>query len=114
MLVSFDAIVESTLLKLKQGARLDTCSSETECENLSSSSNSVQTSDICSSVCSDTQRDTHDAMAIDSASGQCESSKQLKKKNSSVLSMFCRYKNLAQARNSSHTVDTVKETENDL
>ncbi|CAL9247144.1 unnamed protein product [Arabidopsis halleri] len=75
---------------LKQGStRLET-SSETEGEeNLSSSSSHV--------FSSDTQLgDTHDAMAIDS----CESLKQLKNKNPSVLSMFSRYKNLAQAQNS--------------
>ncbi|EFH53885.1 predicted protein, partial [Arabidopsis lyrata subsp. lyrata] len=81
----------STLLKLKQGSTRLEASSETEGEeNLSSSSSSHVFS-------SDTQLgDTHDAMAIDS----CESLKQLKNKNPSVLSMFSRYKNLAQAQNS--------------
>ncbi|XP_010515167.1 PREDICTED: uncharacterized protein LOC104791064 [Camelina sativa] len=89
------SVYESTLLKLKQGSKLET-SSETEGEeNLSlSSSSSSSPSQVFSS---DTQiGDTHDAMAIES----CESSKQLKnKKNPSVLSMFCKYKNQAQARN---------------
>ncbi|AEE78422.1 hypothetical protein AtNW77_Chr3g0203141 [Arabidopsis thaliana] len=85
------SVYESTLLKLKQGStRQDTTSSETEGEeNLSSTSSSHVLS-------SDTQLgDTHDAMAIDS----CESSKQIKSKNPSVLSMFSKYKNQAQARN---------------
>ncbi|CAN7021941.1 hypothetical protein IGI04_022998 [Brassica rapa subsp. trilocularis] len=88
------SVYESTLLKLKQGSRLDTVgpSPETEFENLSSSSA--------------TQREPHDVtmcsgsddaiMGIDS--GSC-----VKKKNPSVLFMFCRYKNQAQARNLSHT-----------
>ncbi|KAG2329627.1 hypothetical protein Bca4012_020829 [Brassica carinata] len=99
------SVYESTLLKLKQGSRLDSVgpSPETEIENPSSSS--------------DTQREAHDvtlcngsddAMAIDS--GSC-----VKKKNPSVLSMFCRYKNQAQARNLSLTVDTTTtETESAL
>ncbi|KAF8100093.1 hypothetical protein N665_0231s0032 [Sinapis alba] len=67
------SVYESTLLKLKQGSRLDTVAP------------------------SDTQREPHDvtlcngsdaAMAIDS--GSC-----VKKKNPSVLSMFCRYKRQA-------------------
>ncbi|CAH8267887.1 unnamed protein product [Arabidopsis lyrata] len=100
------SVYESTLLKLKQGStRLDTTSSETEGEeNLPSSPSHV--------FSSDTQGDTHDmtlcngsdAMAIDS----CESSKQLKNKNPSVLSMFSKYKNQAQARNMK------TETHNDL
>ncbi|XP_010426345.1 PREDICTED: uncharacterized protein LOC104711343 [Camelina sativa] len=83
------SVYESTLLKLKQGSKLET-SSETEGEeNMSSSSSQVFSSDSKSG-------DTHDAtMAIDSS----ESSKQLKNKNPSVLSMFCKYKNQAQARN---------------
>ncbi|KAG7564912.1 hypothetical protein ISN44_As10g016540 [Arabidopsis suecica] len=87
------SVYESTLLKLKQGStRLDT-SPETEGEvNLSSSSSDTQLGD------------THDAMAIDS----CESTKQLKDKNPSVLSMFSKYKNQAQARNMK------TETHNDL
>uniref|UniRef100_A0A1J3GTU8 Uncharacterized protein n=1 Tax=Noccaea caerulescens TaxID=107243 RepID=A0A1J3GTU8_NOCCA len=115
------SVYESTLLKLKQGSRLDSVGplSETETENLSSSSNSVETS----AVCMDTQGEANDvtlcngsdAMAIDLGSGQCESSKQQKNKNPSVLSMFCRYKDLSQARNLSHTVDTTTaETENAL
>ncbi|KAL0847454.1 hypothetical protein Bca101_020700 [Brassica carinata] len=99
------SVYESTLLKLKQGSRLDSVgpSPETEIKNPSSSS--------------DSQREAHDvtlcngsddAMAIDS--GSC-----VKKKNPSVLSMFCRYKNQAQARNLSLTVDTTTtETESAL
>lgn len=102
----FDVVVESTLLKLKQGSRLDAAapSSESEIEKPSSSS--------------DTQIEAHEvtlcngfddaAMAIDS--GSCE-----KKKSPSVLSMFCRYKSQAQARNLSLTVDTTTtETESAL
>ncbi|VVB04728.1 unnamed protein product [Arabis nemorensis] len=86
------SVYESTLLKLKQGSKLDT-SSETEGANLSSSSNSVQTSHVCSDV---TLCNGSDEMAIDSGSGQCQ---QLKNKNPSVFSMFCKYKkahNLAE------------------
>ncbi|XP_010503480.1 PREDICTED: uncharacterized protein LOC104780661 [Camelina sativa] len=83
------SVYESTLLKLKQGSKL-----ETEGEVNLSSSSSSSSSQVFSS---DSQPgDTHDAMAIES----CESSKQLKnKKNPSVMSMFCKYKNQAQARN---------------
>ncbi|EOA24953.1 hypothetical protein CARUB_v10018248mg [Capsella rubella] len=85
------SVYETTLLKLKQGSKLETSLEETEGEeNLSLSSPSSQV------FSSDTQSgDTHDAMAVDS----CESSKQLKNKNPSVLSMFCKYKNQAQPRN---------------
>ncbi|KFK34154.1 hypothetical protein AALP_AA5G107600 [Arabis alpina] len=81
------SVYETTLLKLKQGSRLDT-SSETEAANLSSSSssNSVQASHVCSDV---TLCNGSDEMAIDSGSGQSE---QLKNKNPSVLSMFSNYK----------------------
>lgn len=90
--------VESTLLKLKQGSRLDTVgpSPETEFENPPSSS--------------DTQREAHDDVSLcngsDDAIMGVDSGSCVKKKNPSVLSMFCRYKNQAQARNLSHTVDT--------
>lgn len=101
----FDVVVESTLLKLKQGSRLDAVapSSESEIEN--------------PSLSSDTQREAHevtlcngsdDGMAIDSNS--C-----VKKKSPSVLSMFCRYKSQAQTRNLSLAVDTTTtETESAL
>ncbi|CAH2064842.1 unnamed protein product [Thlaspi arvense] len=107
------SVYESTLLKLKQGSRLDTVCPcpDTEGENPSSSPNSAN---VLSSVCSDTQGEAHgvtlcngsDAMAIDSGLVQSEISKQGSNKNPSVLSMFCKYKNQAQARNLSHTVDT--------
>ncbi|CAN8254890.1 unnamed protein product [Cochlearia groenlandica] len=118
------SVYESTLLKLKQGSRLETVSScpVTEGENLPSSSlssDSVGTSCnvfFFSSVCSDTQggdgndvtmcNDGSDAMAIDSGLRVCESSKQQRNKNPSVLSMFSKYKNLAQAQNLPHNVDT--------
>ncbi|CAN6896782.1 unnamed protein product [Brassica oleracea] len=92
------SVYESTLLKLKQGSRLDTVgpSPETEFENPPSSS--------------DTQREAHDDVSMcngsDDAIMGIDSGSCVKKKNPSVLSMFCRYKNQAQARNLSHTVDT--------
>ncbi|KAJ0248447.1 hypothetical protein HA466_0155460 [Hirschfeldia incana] len=100
------SVYESTLLKLKQGSRLDTVapSSESEIENPSSSSDTQIEARDDASLCNGSD----DAMAVDS--GTC-----VKKKNPSVLSMFCRYKNQAQARNLSLPVDTTTtETENAL
>ncbi|RID58362.1 hypothetical protein BRARA_F01667 [Brassica rapa] len=82
------SVYESTLLKLKQGSRLDTVgpSPVTELENPPSSS--------------DTQREAHDDVSL--CNGSDDAIMGIKK-NPSVLSMFCRYKNQAQARNLSHT-----------
>ncbi|CAA7056459.1 unnamed protein product [Microthlaspi erraticum] len=104
------SVYESTLLKLKQGSRLDSVGplSETETENPSSSSNSVETL-----VCTDAKGDANDVTLCNGSDAMAVDSGQQKNKNPSVLSMFCRYKNLSQARDLSHTVDTTTaETEN--
>ncbi|CAH8307243.1 unnamed protein product [Eruca vesicaria subsp. sativa] len=93
------SVYESTLLKLKQGSRLDTIG-PSEFENPSDAQRGAHDVTLCNG--------SDDAMAIDSAS--C-----VKKKNPSVVSMFCRYKNQDQARNLSNAVDTTKtETESAL
>ncbi|ESQ45706.1 hypothetical protein EUTSA_v10011023mg [Eutrema salsugineum] len=78
------SVYESTLLKLKQGSRLDTVvgpSPDKEVENPS------DTHDV--TLCNGS-----DAMSVDA-----------KNKNPSVISMFCKYKNQAQARNLSDTTN---------
>ncbi|XP_010550718.1 PREDICTED: uncharacterized protein LOC104821506 [Tarenaya hassleriana] len=114
------SVYESTLLKLKQGSRLNIgpcpeTSYETEAEN-APSPDSAERADPSTS--SDTRHShvtllhVHETMVIDSGSdGQesGESSKQPKNKNPSVLGMFCRYNDLIRARSMSREEDTMTE-----